>query len=66
MSQYPYVPYGATVHGEEEIEAVVHVLRTTTQMGKHVRELEQKVANLYHKKIWDWCQLWLQCLVSRN
>ncbi|HMN32211.1 MAG: aminotransferase class I/II-fold pyridoxal phosphate-dependent enzyme [Chitinophagaceae bacterium] len=50
MSQYPYVPYGATVHGEEEIEAVVHVLRTTTQMGKHVRELEQKVANLYHKK----------------
>ena len=50
MSQYPYVPYGATVHGEEEIEAVVNVLKTSTQMGKHVRELEDKVAKLYNKK----------------
>lgn len=44
------VPYGTTVHGEEEIDAVVNVLRTTTQMGKHVRELEEKVAALYNKK----------------
>lgn len=44
------VPYGTTVHGEEEIEAVVHVLRTTTQMGKHVREMEERVAKLYDKK----------------
>ena len=44
------VPYGQTVHGEEEIEAVVNVLRTSTQMGKHVREFEQKVADLYNKK----------------
>lgn len=43
------VPYGTTVHGEEEIEAVVNVLRTTTQMSKHVRELEEKVAALYNK-----------------
>jgi len=50
MSQYPYVPYGTTVHGEEEIDAVVNVLRTTTQMSKHVRELEEKVAALYDKK----------------
>lgn len=50
MSQYPYVPYGSTVHGEEEIQAVVNVLRTSTQMGKHVRLLEEKVANLYNKK----------------
>lgn len=44
------VPYGQTVHGEEEIEAVVNVLRTSTQMGKHVREMEQQVAKLYAKK----------------
>ncbi|MBL7753740.1 MAG: aminotransferase class I/II-fold pyridoxal phosphate-dependent enzyme [Chitinophagaceae bacterium] len=50
MSQYPYVPYGTTVHGQDEINAVVHVLQTTTQMGKHVRELETRVAALYDKK----------------
>lgn len=50
MSQYPYVPYGTTVHGQDEINAVVHVLQTTTQMGKHVRELESRVAALYDKK----------------
>lgn len=44
------VPYGKTVHGEEEIEAVVSVLRTSTQMGKHVREMETKVAALFNKK----------------
>lgn len=50
MSEYPYVPYGSTVHGQEEIDAVVHVLQTSTQMGKHVRTLEEKVAQLYQKK----------------
>ncbi|MBN4081661.1 aminotransferase class I/II-fold pyridoxal phosphate-dependent enzyme [bacterium AH-315-C07] len=45
-----HVPYGKTVHGEEEIEAVVHVLRTSTQMGKHVYEFEEKVAKLFDKK----------------
>lgn len=44
------VPYGLTVHGEEEIEAVLHVLRTSTQMGPHVREFEDKVATLFGKK----------------
>ncbi|HQE12783.1 MAG TPA: aminotransferase class I/II-fold pyridoxal phosphate-dependent enzyme [Flavipsychrobacter sp.] len=44
------VPYGTTVHGEEEIAAVVNVLRTTTQMGKHVREMEERVAGLYNKQ----------------
>lgn len=44
------VPYGRTVHGEEEIAAVVNVLRTSTQMGKHVREMEAKVASLFEKK----------------
>jgi CDP-6-deoxy-D-xylo-4-hexulose-3-dehydrase len=50
MSQYPYVPYGTTVHGQEEIDAVVNVLKTTTQMSKNVRELEEKVSSLYYKK----------------
>src|SRR5690606_7209119 len=44
------VPYGKSVHGEEEIAAVLHVLRTSTQMGEHVRKLEQEVAHLFHKK----------------
>jgi len=47
---YPYVPYGQTVHGQEEIDAVVEVLKTSTQMGKNVRALEEKVAALYGKK----------------
>lgn len=44
------VPYGQTVHGEEEIEAVVHVLRTSTQMGPHVRRFEESVAALFAKR----------------
>jgi CDP-6-deoxy-D-xylo-4-hexulose-3-dehydrase len=52
MSGQPFlhVPYGRTVHGEEEIAAVVSVLRTSTQMGKHVREMEEKVAGSFNKK----------------
>lgn len=49
-ADFLHVPYGKTVHGEAEIEAVVNVLRTSTQMGKHVREFEAKVAALYAKK----------------
>ena len=44
------VSYGQSVHGEEEIEAVVKVLRTSTQMGPHVREFEGKVAALFDKR----------------
>jgi len=50
QTDYIHVPYGKTVHGEEEIEAVVKVLRTSTQMGRHVREMEERVAALYNKK----------------
>jgi CDP-6-deoxy-D-xylo-4-hexulose-3-dehydrase len=49
MENFISVPYGSTVHGQEEIDAVVHVLQTSTQMGKHVRELEEKIAGLYNK-----------------
>ena len=50
QSDFIHVPYGRTVHGEEEIEAVVNVLRTSTQMGKNVREMEERIAALYNKK----------------
>jgi CDP-4-dehydro-6-deoxyglucose reductase, E1 len=50
QTDYIHVPYGRTVHGEEEVEAVVKVLRTSTQMGKHVREMEERIAALYNKK----------------
>lgn len=43
------VNYGQTVHGEEEIAAVCHVLRTSTQMGRHVAEMERRVATLFDK-----------------
>lgn len=43
------VNYGQTVHGEEEIAAVVEVLRTSTQMGKHVRAMQERVARLFAK-----------------
>lgn len=45
-----FVPYGMTVHGQEEIDAVVECLKTSTQMGKNVREMENKVSDLYDKK----------------
>lgn len=44
------VNYGQTVHGEDEIEAVVKVLRTSTQMGDNVRAMQTGVAELFAKK----------------
>ncbi len=44
------VNYGQTVHGEEEIAAVTHVLKTSTQMGQHVREMEARVSDLFSKR----------------
>ena len=43
------VPYGLSVHGEEEIEAVVEVLRTSTQMSKNVLSFEKSIAKLFAK-----------------
>ncbi|MDA9786381.1 aminotransferase class I/II-fold pyridoxal phosphate-dependent enzyme [bacterium] len=43
------VPYGLSVHGEEEIEAVVEVLRTSTQMSKNVLAFEDAIAKLFAK-----------------
>jgi CDP-6-deoxy-D-xylo-4-hexulose-3-dehydrase len=50
QTDYIHVPYGKAVYGEAEIEAVNKVLRSSTQMGKHVREMEDRVAALYNKK----------------
>lgn len=44
------VNYGQTVHGEAEIEAVVAVLRSSTQLGANVREMERRVARLFDKR----------------
>ena len=46
---YIRVPYATTVHGDEEIAAVMNVLRTSTQMGKHTREFEAAIAQLFAK-----------------
>ena len=43
------VPYGSTVHGKEEIDAVVNVLQTSTQMSLNVTEFEKKIAELFTK-----------------
>ena len=48
--QYLRVPYAQSVHGQEEIDAVVNVLQTSTQMGKNVTEMEEKVASMFDKK----------------
>lgn len=44
------VNYGQTVHGEEEIEAVVRVLRSSTQMGRNVAGMQDRVAALFSKR----------------
>lgn len=44
------VNYGQTVHGDEEIAAVLDVLRSSTQMGLRVREMETRVAALFAKR----------------
>lgn len=50
IQEFIQVPYGKAVWGEEEIVAVVDVLKKTTQMGKCVQEMENKVAHLFAKK----------------
>ncbi len=49
-SEFIRVPYGSTVHGDEEIAAVVNVLNTTTQMSKNVLLFEEKIAASFNKK----------------
>ncbi|MDX1015841.1 aminotransferase class I/II-fold pyridoxal phosphate-dependent enzyme [Sinorhizobium medicae] len=44
------VNYGQSVYGEEEIAAVVDVMRTSTQMGCAVRSMEERVAGIFAKR----------------
>ena len=44
------VYYGKSVHGKDEIKAVLEVLKTSTQMGKNVKKFESKINNLFNKK----------------
>ena len=44
------VPYGLSVHGPEEIGAVVAVLKGNTAVGDRTKEFEAKVAKLFGKK----------------
>ena len=49
-NNYLRVPYGLSVHGNEEIKAVVKVLKNSTQMGKNVFNFEKKITKLFNKK----------------
>lgn len=44
------VPYAQSVHGEEEIAAVVSVLRGNTAAGRKVSEFEAEIAKMFGKK----------------
>ena len=44
------IPYAQSVHGQDEIDAVVEVLKTSTQMGENVSKMENQVADLFNKK----------------
>jgi CDP-6-deoxy-D-xylo-4-hexulose-3-dehydrase len=44
------VNYGQAVYGEEEIAAVVDVMRSSTQMGARVRSMQERVAALFSKR----------------
>lgn len=44
------VPYGFSVHGQEEIDAVVEVLRGNTALGAKTIALEEKVSKMFGKK----------------
>ena len=42
MKNYIRVPYAKSVHGSNEIRAVVDVLNKSTQMGKNVELFERE------------------------
>lgn len=48
-NEFIRVPYGCTVHGEEEKKAVIEVLDTTTQMSRNVSAFEEDVARTFDK-----------------
>ena len=43
------VPYGFSVHGQEEIDAVVEILKGNTALGDKTTEFEEKIAKMFGK-----------------
>ena len=44
------VNYGKSVHGKDELKAVVDVIKNSTQMGKQTKNFENKISKLFCKK----------------
>jgi CDP-6-deoxy-D-xylo-4-hexulose-3-dehydrase len=44
------VNYGQAVYGEDEINAVATAMRASTQMGGHVRKMQERVSALFAKR----------------
>ncbi|MEK7184909.1 MAG: aminotransferase class I/II-fold pyridoxal phosphate-dependent enzyme, partial [Patescibacteria group bacterium] len=44
------VPYGHSMHGEEEVDAVVKVLKGNTALGDKTKEFESRIAEMFGKK----------------
>jgi len=44
------VPYGFSYHGQEEINAVIKVLKGNTAIGPNTKEFEQKISKMFGKK----------------
>ncbi len=49
-SDYIRVPYCKSMHGQEEVDALLRCLNESTQMGKYSRLFEKEIANLFSKK----------------
>ncbi len=49
-NKYPRVNYGMTVHDNKEINAVLRVLKSSTQMGPNVNKFEDKISKIFGKK----------------
>ena len=43
LKNYPRVPYGISVHDNKEINAVIKVLKNSTQMGRNTFDFEKKI-----------------------
>ena len=50
MKEKIRVPYASSVHGKEEIDAVVKVLKSNTALGDKTKEFEEKIAKIFGKK----------------
>lgn len=44
------INYGKSVHGNDEIKAVVSVIKKSTQMGDKTKTFENKISKLFNKK----------------